>query len=126
MTLNPVFTALWLAWGLFTFGAEFLAPDVLAFTRPASLVWFVALETAGLVRKAPGDLLSEHVWAFYAGHLARVPLVLGMVAYIVVALWEVGTGLTLMVGPIPAARFVLGAGVGGWLVPHLLFEGKYG
>lgn len=125
-TLKREFTALWLAWAAFLFGAELLFPGSLHWTRPVGLAWFVLLEGAGLVRAGPGDLLSEHAWVFYGGRPARIPLVLGMVAYVAIAIWEVSTDLVLMVGPIPAARFALGAGVAGWLLPHLLGQGRWG
>ena len=30
------------------------------------LVYFIAVETAAVIRKAPNDTLSEHVWAWFS------------------------------------------------------------
>jgi len=125
IALKREYSIAWMAWAAFLFGSELFFP-LTGWTRPAALAAFLLLECAGLIREKEGDLWSENVWAFYGGRPARIPLVLGMVAFFMIAIWEVRTDLVLMVGEVSAARFAIGAGVGGWLVPHFLGRGRWG
>ena len=45
---------------------------------------FVILEGLALVRRTPGDTLSEHVWSFLDGGFARFILLGGFLAWLAI------------------------------------------
>jgi len=131
LKLKSEYTLAWLAWGFLILAGEFVVSA--ANRTPVLLVAvgaFVVLEGLAIRRKKAGDTLSEHVWKFYLGGWARIPLVLGIVALLGSRLYELGLDVTLTLstplGVVDVGRFSLIGGLVGWLVPHFLGRGRWG
>jgi hypothetical protein len=122
--MKKEFTWLWAFLGLYVVAVELMAPS--DFSRILAFGFFALVEIWALGRPGSGDTLSEHVWAFYAGKPARVPLIIGFVLYAGVALVNIPAETDLMVGVIPLAPLCLVLGLVGWLVPHFLSRGELG
>jgi hypothetical protein len=125
-----MFAFLWGAWFV-----SLLTVDVLAGTELRSVLvpywglWFLLLETIAVENDTKGDTLSENVWAFYSGHLARIPLVLGAVLFLGVRMLEAVNDVAFLipssVGTFDFGRTVLVVGVVLWLVPHFLLRVRF-
>ena len=124
--MKKEYTVAWVAWAIIAFLPELVLREQLGWTRIFAFVLFVLLEAAALYREKTGDTLSEHVWAFYAGKPARIPLILAVVAWVFIAILEIAGGVTIAIAGIPAAPMFLAAGVAVWLVPHFLGRGYFG
>lgn len=121
------YTIAWAAFALFIFCTEFLvgagAQDGM---RLLGLVMFLVIEGLAIGRRKTGDTLSEHVWAFYKGKKARIPLLVSWALYFAVAVTNIAVDPDLMVRGVPATILVIALGLLGWLLPHFLLRGKEG
>lgn len=127
MGLKRIYTIGWLTLAVLIFITEFIAPtgwqDGL---RIAGVIFFGILEGFAIQRPKPGDTLSEHVWAFYKGKRARLSLIVSWALYFVVAIINIAVDPDLMLGRTPLTVLIIGVGLFGWLVPHLVLNGKEG
>lgn len=128
--LARAYTVAWILWVILLAGLEFLAPaSWRVWAMPALLVVFGLLEGLAIARPKEGDTLSEHVWAFYHGKPVRAFLILGVVGFFGIRLLEFGTSTPLTLSDLAElelGRVLLVGGIVGWLIPHFLFEGKWG
>ncbi len=96
-----------------------------------AMVWFAIFEGMAVRRKKTGDTLSEQFWSFLFEsddrnriHWARVPLVLGVTAYLCLALVSGVFGLREALEVWRAGT--LGGGLLAWLLLHFFLGGRKG
>lgn len=118
------FTVTWLIFGALLFFAEFFAVQYLAdYIRSVCIGIFVIAEGWAIGRPKKGDMLTEHVRAFYRQEPARLPLVAAFALYLPITLANIVSDPDLAVRGFPLGALVLCLGLVGWLVPHFLDRG---
>ena len=87
---------------------------------------FIVGEATGVARKQRGDTFSEFVRKLYEGKMFRIPLIVGITGYIALAVWTGLLGGETWQAWKPWRVGVLAGGIGAWLAPHFLSDGRHG
>ena len=115
--LDRKYTAAWLALAVFAGVMEISAP--FAFGWDLLFYLIMGVEALAIADKDKGDTLSEHIWKFQEAGWARSILVGGITLWIVFRFTTLGTGPSV-------GRYLLAAGLGGWLLFHFFLRGRKG
>lgn len=118
--LKKRYTACWMGWCALLLVAEFSG---WAWLWVVCAVAFVAIEGVAIYHSDSGDTLSEQVWRFYGGKKARIPLLVGVLGWLCVRLYDFGKPVA---DEMDIGRLFLCGGIGVFLALHFFWYGRMG
>jgi len=118
MTRNVLWRVFWVAWWCVAIGADIIGVDGKANFWWWMFLVFLPMEAWGITQSGRKDTLSEHVWLFTRGGIAR-------------GIGGAGLGVWLswhfyMLTPGGVGPAILACSLAGWLVPHFALVGEHG
>lgn len=119
------YTALWAGWGAWGVTMELVGVHADNWLWLAWMIVLGAIEAGSQVRRKEGDSLSEHMWWWSGGRVARRSQT------VTFGLWLSWHFYGITPGPLPCWHAAVGPALltmilAVWLPPHFFFEGEKG